>query len=145
MLQQRIQNHKRLSTYNQLVFNAVAEKEPLQDVNTITLKGEFAKKVEMLAIENLTTQGTRLTRKTVMAEMSRIFDTKTITVQEAVYRTKNGLSVVVNAPVVDENAINRVFDLVTEALDKLDGQYGVIKFGEPVSFSMNEIPWLNFH
>jgi ribosomal protein L17 len=145
MLQQRIQNHKNLSKYNQLFFTAVSEREPLQDVNTITLKGEYAKKIEMLAVENLITRGKRLTQKSVAQEMLKLFNDKTVFVQEAVYCNKNGISVVVNAECIDDLAVKRVFELVQSALEQLEGGYGIVKFGQPVSFTLSEIPWLHHH
>lgn len=144
MLQQRHQRQQ-ITKYNQLFLTASAEKEPFQDVNVITLKGEYAKKVEMAAMENVMARGGRLTRPAVVSEMKTIFAANVLTVQEAVYRTKEGISVVVNASNIDDTALTRICEMVQEALLKLNGRNGVIKFGEPVSFTMNELPWLNQH
>jgi len=143
MLQSQI--HRQLSQYNNLVFAAIAEREILQDVHVITLKGEFAKKIEMAAVDIVVNNHKRLTNKSVMAEMVKLFQTQTTTVQEAVYVTEEGISVVVNADVIDDSAFVRVFNLVQDALYQLDGQHGTVKFGKPVSFTQSEISWLNHH
>lgn len=143
MLQHRIQHQ--LSLYNRLVFTAIAEQEILQDVHVITLKGEFAKKIEMSAVDIVVNNNKRLTNNSVMAEMIKLFQEQTTTVQEAVYVTDDGISVVVNADVIDDAAYVRVFELVQDALYQLDGQHGTVRFGKPVSFTRSEIPWLNHH
>ena len=130
--------------YTNIVFSAIAEQEPLQDVHTITLKGEYAKNIERIAVNNLTASRKKLTNKIVMAEMDRLFDIKPITVQESVTRNHNGLFAVVNADRIDELAVNRAFELVVEAIDQLEG-YGTVYFGPVVSFSKHELSWLNIH
>lgn len=140
---QRLQQHNRISHFNDLVYTAIREREPLEDVNTITLKGEFAKKIEVAAIERVIAQGKKLSRQNVMAEMDKLFASNSITVREAVYFNEDGISVVVDADNIDEEACMRVFELVQQALYKLDNNHGKVKFGKPVSFSKSEIPWLN--
>ncbi len=140
-----LQNQLHPSKYNQIVFDAVADSEPMEDVNTITLKGEYTKKVEALAIKNLTKNQKRITAAAVMVEMSKIFKSKQVTVQEAVYHTKEGISVVADVDAIDDEAIGRVFQLVQDALYQLDGQYGTVRFGTAVSYEKHEIPWLVVH
>lgn len=122
---------------------AFREREPLEDVRTITLKGEFAKKIEIAAIDRVIDHGKKLTRQNVMIEMDKLFAAGTISVREAVYFNEDGLSVVVDAEAIDDEACMRVFELVQQALYELDNQHGKIKFGKPVSFAKSEIPWLN--
>lgn len=140
------QLHKhQLQVYNRLVFAAVAEREQFQNVNTITLKGEFAKKVEAAAIERVLMRNKSLTPDNISLEMSRVFERNNIRVQEAVHYDENGISAVVNAPAVDDEAISRAVLLVQQALDQLDGRYGTVTFGQPVSFTQSEINWLTHH
>lgn len=145
MLQQRLQDHQKLQKYNQLVFAAVSEREPLQDVNVITLKGAFAQKVEHQAIERILSKNKQLSNATLMAAVTKVFESNHIVVQEAVYHTETGISVVVNAETIDDQATTRILELIQDALYQLDGRHGTIKFGEPVSFTRGEINWLNHH
>lgn len=125
------------------MFSAVAEREPLEDVHVITIKGEFAKKIEVKAVDAVIASGKKLNRQNVMVEMDKLFASGRISVREAVYHTDEGISVVVNAEVIDDEACVRVFELVQKALYELDNHTGKIKFGKPVSFAKHEIPWLN--
>lgn len=144
-ISQRLQQHKRLVHHNQVVFTAFSECEPMQDVNAITLKGEYAKKVEEEAIHRVIAQHKKLTRANVTAEMDVLFADGSIVVREAVYNTEDGISVVVNADALDDAAAVRVMELIQSALRQLDGEHGKIKFGKPVSFAKSEIAWLNLH
>jgi phosphoglucomutase len=127
------------------VFGAVAEREPMSDVNVITMKGAFAKKIEQRAIDNLMMRRVKLTALSVSREMDALFAEETVKVSETVYKTHKGISVIVNADTVDDVAIARVFEMVADALDQLGGAYGKIKFGSPVQFSRSELPWLTIH
>lgn len=144
-MKQRWQLHNKTKQINDIIFGAVAEREPLQDVNAITLKGEYAKRVEQRALDNLMASNIPLTNETVYSEMDRIFAAKSIVVQEAVYYTEDGWSVVVNAEAIDDTAVHRAIELVVDAVDKLDGRYGVIKFGQPMSFNKADLHWLDLH
>jgi hypothetical protein len=127
------------------VFDAVSNNESFQDVHMITLKGEFVKKIESLAIQNIMRSKKRLLDKTIQKEMLRIIDSNLVTVQAGVHCNNQGIFVVVNADTVNDVAVDSVVTMVSKALNKLDGACGVIKFGEPVSFHRSEIPWLNIH
>ena len=134
-----------LKAYNRLVFAAIAECEPFQDVDAITLKGEFAKKVEAAAVARVVDQRKALTASNIATELAYVFKHNNIVVQEAVHHTESGLSVVINSEAVDDEAISRAVMLVQQALDQLDGRYGTVKFGEPISFTPSEIGWLVQH
>lgn len=137
--------HNKLRTFNNIIFDAIAEREPLQDVHAITLKGEYAKQLETMAVRIVIDRGAKLTRKNVMTEMNKLFDNSSIYVQEAVIRNKHGLFAVVNADTIDDVASARVFELISEAIDQISDGCGAVYFGERVSFTRQEIPWLNFH
>jgi hypothetical protein len=143
MLQPQIQ--RQLSLYNKLVFAAIADQEILQDVHVTTLKGEFAKNIEIAAVDAVVNANKQLTNNSVMAEMVKLFDKHNAGVQEQVCCSEDGISVVVNADFIDDAAYVRVFDLVQSALYELDGRFGTVTFGKPVSFKRSEIPWLNHH
>ena len=140
---QTLRQHNRTARFNELVYTALREHEPLDDVHVITMKGEFAKKIEMAAVDAVIASGKRLNRPNVMVEMDKLFASKRISVREAVYHTDEGISVVVNTEVIDDEACVRVFELVQKALYELDNSTGKVKFGKPVSFAKHEIPWLN--
>jgi hypothetical protein len=103
------------------------------------------KNVEMDAVEHLMYIGRNLTQAAVRTEMARLIRTKNYTVQEAVHCTSEGMFVVVNANTIDDDAISAVFEMVSEALDVLNGSHGVIKFNQPVTFTLADIPWINLH
>lgn len=136
---------QKLARYNQMVFGAVSEKEAFDDVNVITMKGAFAKKIEQRAIDNLTMGRVKLTALSISREMDSLFALGKVKVSETVYKTPGGISVIVNADRVDDAACSRVFEMVSDALDQLGDTYGNIKFGQPVSFTRSELPWLTLH
>jgi hypothetical protein len=141
----QLRQNQQLVKLDKLIFGAVAQNEKFQDVHTITLKGEFMKRVEIEAVDNLLILGVNLTQVSVRAEMARLVRTKSYLVQEAVHNTSKGMFVVVNADTIDDTAISSVYSMVSEALDQLNGKYGVIKFNQPVSFTLADIPWINYH
>ena len=53
MMQQSVQPTTSLPEYSRLVFDAISNDEPLQDVSTVTIKGAFMQEVEQQAIDNL--------------------------------------------------------------------------------------------
>lgn len=136
---------QKLAQYNQLVFGAISEREAFDDVNVITMKGAFAKKIEQRAIDNLTMRRVKLTALSVSREMDSLFACGEVKVSETVYKTAEGISVIVNADTVDDTACARVFEMVADALDQLGDSYGKIKFGKPVTFTRSELPWLTLH
>lgn len=140
-----LRQNQQLVNLDTLIFNAVSENEQFQDVHTITLKGEFIKQVEIDAVDRLLTLRKNLTQASVRAEMVRLISIKKYTVQESVHSNSKGLFVVVNADTIDDGAINAVFHMVSEALEQLNGRHGVIKFNQPVSFTLADIPWINYH
>ena len=142
----REHQQQKIARFNQLVFGAISEKEPLQDVNVITLKGAFAKKIEQRAIDNLTMRQARLTTLSISREMDSLFACGGVSVSETVCRTPEGeISAIVSGDTVDDVAIARVFEMLSEALEKLGDSCGKVQFGEPVSFTRSELPWLILH
>jgi hypothetical protein len=134
-----------VTKYNRFVFDAVASKEQFQDVHTITLKGEFMKDVEMAAVDVIMKQRLQLTQSNVRKEMVKLVISGKFKVQEAVYNTSEGMFVIVNADSIDDAAVSKVVEMVSVAMDELDSAYGTFKFNQPVTFTLADIPWINYH
>jgi len=140
------QQYNNIAQFNQTIFTAVAEQQPLEEVQTITMKGEFTRLVEQQAMSNLVRNKKCLSTKAMLNEINRIFKDNLIHVQESVTVDRDGVSVVVDAiRMEDDTTIMRVFRLISQALDQLDGHYGTINFGDPVTFTKQDIPWLTLH
>lgn len=128
MMQQSVQPTTSLPEYSRLVFDAISNDEPLQDVSTITIKGAFMQEVEQQAIDNLLRRGGKLSKRNVSNEIESVISSGTVFVQESVNRSRNGISVVVDTENIDDVAIERVFNLISSAIDQLKDSYGVINF-----------------
>lgn len=123
-------------------FYACSSGEHFKDVRVVTAKGEFITKVNDLVDtlwENAhlcSEQAERHLTEQVISEMG-------INVQEHVTIDEAGISVCINAENVnDENTMLRTLDMVTDALDQLNGKQGTVSFGDPLTFSINDITWL---
>ena len=146
MMQQSVQPTTSLPEYSRLVFDAISNDEPLQDVSTITIKGAFMQEVEQQAIDNLLRRGEKLSKRNVSNEIESVISSGTVFVQESVNRSRNGISVVVDTENIDDVAIERVFNLISSAIDQLKDSYGVINFGTPRTYSnTTDISWLRYH
>ena len=146
MMQQSVQPTTSLPEYSRLVFDAISNDEPLQDVSTVTIKGAFMQEVEQQAIDNLLRRGKKLSKHNVSNEIESVISSGTIFVQESVNRSRDGISVVVDTENIDDVAIERVFNLINSAIDQLKDSYGVINFGTPRTYSnTTDISWLRYH
>lgn len=145
-MQQSVQPTTSLPEYSRLVFDAISNDEPLQDVSTVTIKGAFMQEVEQQAIDNLLRRGKKLSKHNVLNEIESVISSGTIFVQESVNRSRDGISVVVDTENIDDVAIERVFNLINSAIDQLKDSYGVINFGTPRTYSnTTDISWLRYH
>ena len=145
-MQQSVQPTTSLPEYSRLVFDAISNDEPLQDVSTVTIKGAFMQEVEQQAIDNLLRRGKKLSKHNVSNEIESVISSGTVFVQESVNRSRDGISVVVDTENIDDVAIERVFNLINSAIDQLKDSYGVINFGTPRTYSnTTDISWLQYH
>jgi len=145
-MQQSVQPTTSLPEYSRLVFDAISNDEPLQDVSTVTIKGAFMQEVEQQAIDNLLRRGKKLSKHNVSNEIESVISSGTVFVQESVNRSRDGISVVVDTENIDDVAIERVFNLINSAIDQLKDSYGVINFGTPRTYSnTTDISWLRYH
>lgn len=146
MMQQSVQPITSLPEYSRLVFDAISNDEPLQDVSTVTIKGAFMQEVEQQAIDNLLRRGKKLSKHNVSNEIESVISSGTIFVQESVNRSRDGISVVVDTENIDDVAIERVFNLINSAIDQLKDSCGVINFGTPRTYSnTTDISWLRYY
>ena len=145
-MQQSVQPTTSLPEYSRLVFDAISNDEPLQDVSTVTIKGAFMQEVEQQAIDNLLRRGKKLSKHNVSNEIESVISSGTVFVQESVNRSRDGISVVVDTENIDDVAIERVFNLINSALNQLKDSYGIINFGTPRTYSNTaDISWLRYH
>ena len=129
-------------------FTACANREVFSDVTIITAKSEYAD-LAFQAAADIALKATRSTYPSqhVLHEIaSFIMDENKVHSQEHVKVTDNGITVCINAiSVEDEDVVWRALDMLADALQHLDGQPGVVYFGDKLYFSSSEIQLSTTH
>lgn len=121
-------------------FEASSSREPFEDVHIITAKGEFAAKaLELSAVS----PAKSFSESEIRKRAQQLIASQQITVTEFVSINETGITVCINADTVeDDNVMWRALDMLANALDQLDGTQGIITFGEPLKFTMSDVPWI---
>ena len=122
---------------------AEANREPFTDIRIVTAKSEFVSvNGDLSYTHHPTTNGISNYNNAVIASMAG----DAIAVHEQVTISADGeITVVVNRDHVDDDATWVALDLLTRALDELDGESGTVRFGAPLIFSPSDILWLVLH
>jgi len=124
-----------------LYFTAETSREAFEDVVVVTLKSDFVDRVHDVAISDDCISNPQKLNKRIC----QVLSSNQITVCERVEVTKRGIRAIVSRDIIDESAIMQALNMVSTALDQLQGQCGVVNFGQAVSFHSAEIGWLHTH
>lgn len=122
-------------------FEASSSLDTFDEVHIVTARSAYADKALELAEEAQNNQG--FSEETIRKGACFLVNSQQLSIHESVTVDINGISVCINAETVeDENIMWRALDLVADALDQLDGAYGTITYGDPLKFSISDVPWL---
>lgn len=126
--------------WSNVYFTAEAFQDPFDDVQIITARSQFLEHAYQIAAEMLIDSATELTEQSVSTVALSLIAAKKVAVREFVETTNDGLIVCINSPSTeDDNVMFRALDLVALALDQLDGQQGVVYFGDELQFSVTDV------
>jgi hypothetical protein len=125
----------------ELLFYAEATQEAFRDARIITAASKYVDVAYRVAlgepicgdIENPTEL-----RSTVVS----IVNAQKHSVREYVDITRRGMWVCVDASAIDDNAMIKALDMIASALEQLGGSEGRIYFGEDLTFTTVDTPWL---
>lgn len=140
-------NHQHLQAFDteiswsDLYFTAEASREKFEEVSVVTLKSDFIDKVyDFVAKSNVC-----VTSKEFERRVTNLINANQVSVYERVEVSKDGIYVVISRDTIDDQAVVDSLQMVSTALNQLNGEYGVIRFGNPVTFLSTEISWLYRH
>ncbi len=124
-----------------LYFTAAASREHFDDVTVVTLKSYLAEKAYDVAIADVGVEDSEKLRTRV----KKIVDSRYIHVTEHVKVSRDGIRVVIDCDVIDDDTVWEALNMLSKALEKLEGATGKIHFGPATTFTTSEITWLNLH
>lgn len=131
----------------ELMFYAEANNEPFENITVVTAQTRYVDAANNIACdllnagsisEDISDSGERSLDKAVV----RIINDQKHSVYETVVVDKDGIRVCINVAALDEAAMAEALNRVEFALSELHGQHGVIFFGEELTFTTADIPWL---
>lgn len=123
-----------------VVFAAEAAQEPFEDVNIITALGLFVDTAFQAAADLVYTEGHTLTQEKVQSVAFAMIADRKIMVQEHVRVNADGITVCINVPDVNDEAVQwQALDRVASALDSLNGCTGVVVFSDNLYFNVNQV------
>ena len=128
--------------WHEVIFYAEAIKESFRGARVITAQSKYVDIAYDIALNQLNYMDDV---KNLDGAVARIINAQTHSVREYVDVGRDGFLVCINAPVIDELVTLRSLDLVAEALKQLNGNMGKIYFGDKLTFTTKDIPWLFKH
>lgn len=133
MLQTQARHQPKIN-WADLYLMAESEAEPFADVRVVTARSEF----DRLVAEQLFHYSEKYPFDTAL-----VLD---VEVRESVTLSTSGeFSVVIHADEVSDDAVWKAMDMVAEAMDKLDGNAGVVYFSAPIRFTKQSNPSIVLH
>lgn len=119
-------------------FFASAHNEEFEDVHVVTAKNEYVTLANELALKSVSS----IDDKEINHVTRSLIASQRLTVTESVTINDDGIKVVINAESVSDDVMWRALDMLAQAIDQLDEKNGTIEFGEPLQFSLSEVPWV---
>lgn len=124
----------------QLVLTAASLHEPFDEVRITTLLSVFEKKAYAEAQLRLQRGGAPVNAHTVKQLAKVLVRQGQIEVRESVTVTGEKISAAINTRNLKDDEVTwQALKMVAETLDQLDGESGVIEFGEPVKFPITSL------
>jgi hypothetical protein len=123
-------------------FEASSSLEPFEEVHVVTAKSEFVSNACEIAANVLMKNGD-FTEQQLNQYTQHVIASQRLSVYESVTISDTGISICINADnVEDDNVMWRALDMLADALDQLDNTQGTITFGDSLTFSISEVPWI---
>lgn len=121
---------------------AAVNNEPFDNVNVITAKGEYVKLAYGATADALSQNAIPLTPSNVAKAACQMIASNKVHVHEYIKIDETGVSACVNVDDIEHEAVTwRVMDMMSTAMNSLNGSYGVVRFGPPLRFTLAEVPW----
>lgn len=128
--------------WSELYIAAESMQEPFQDVVIITARQAFFERADEMASEAL--HGTSRAVPTDDVHQTIVHELvakSQVTIQEYVNVKSDTATICVNVPALtDDTVMWKALDMLSHALEQLDGTEGTVYFGEPLRFSMLDKP-----
>jgi hypothetical protein len=125
----------------ELLFYAEATQEAFRDARIITAASKYVDFAYKVALDE-PTFGDIENPVELRGIVAAIINAQSHSVREYVDITRRGIWVCVDATAIDDNAMLKALDMIAEALEQLDGVEGRIYFGEDLTFTTVDTPWL---
>ena len=122
-------------------FAAEANREAFEDVSVATLDSYLVDMAYEIAINEVGLEDSSI----LVQRAHEILTKETVSGKEHVDVSGHGINVVIDRKEIDEDALWDILDMVATALDKLDGKFGKIYFGESKRYKPVEYDLLNLH
>lgn len=122
-----------------IILAASSSKETFEDVHVVTLISEYVDQVKAQLISS--SGSLQYTNE----QLRNAIDLHPINIQQYVTVHHGNIDVCVHAQFISDDTCFVVLTMVADALDQLSGVDGTIFFGDKMSFSSSDIPWLTIH
>lgn len=122
-----------------IVMLAESEQSIFDDVHILTTKGHFLDRIMHLISPELISSGSD---DAIYNQAASLINSTTITVSEFVDFTSTPLTVCINADQITDDQVFQAADMVIEAISKQNGARGIVSFGTPTTYSVEEVSHL---
>lgn len=130
----------------ELLFYAEASQEVFRDARIVTAVSKYVDIAYKVALDDPTfgdiVFGNTVNLSQLRATIISIINAGKHSVREYVDIAKHHIWVCVDVAVIDDNAMVKALDMIANALEQLDGNDGRIYFGEELTFTTVDTPWL---
>lgn len=119
-----------------LILTAHADREKMEDVRVTTLKSEFQSIIHDMALEVVLGAGKTPSKRQMDAAVKTVLDTHpSPIVCEGVRFDRSGIEVIVDAAVVDDSAVWRAVQMVSDAMQLRQPGQRFVQLGHTKTFS----------
>ncbi len=127
------------SDWSYFAYQSIQTGYPLTDVHVVTSKSHYNDLIHLAAVDSLIEEGEPLTMEAIIATAMKAADDVDIFTTEKVMVGADGITVFINAEYIDAAIVPSVCQMVSIALDELDGKFGEVEFSSPMQFVLPEL------
>ena len=125
----------------ELLFYAEATHEAFRDARIITAASKYVDIAYRVAMDE-PIFGDITNPSQLRATVVSIINAEKHSVREYVDISKRGILACIDVHTIDDNAMLKSLDMIANALEQLNGSDGRIYFGEELTFTTVDTPWL---
>lgn len=126
-----------------LYFTAESERESFQDIQVVTAKSEYVRLATMRAFIGVDED--EFDTNDFQRQIADIINNQTIVVHEFVDISARGIVCCIDVEAITDDTAGVAIQMIAEALDRLDGKYGVVNLSKPLQYKTTDIPWFYKH